>query len=202
MAFVRRNRPWGCGTGEGGCESSDSTHSVHDRRALRQFTRGFTVSSDANLSPSFFPFSPLPFIRSPSSILLPLPSSFTPLYIQRCFNVGRFSRDLFFSSFSFFFFFFPLLPSRIAFTRDYFQKFPCEGRRRSLSLLPCLCLSVFTFEKSYLVEGMKRFVHAMRRHRYAHSRHPYFSRITTNRRRYLGYPRRCFDDDTKKFASG
>lgn len=202
MAFVRRNRPWGCGTGEGGCESSDSTHSVHDRRALRQFTRGFTVSSDANLSPSFFPFSPLPFIRSPSSILLPLPSSFTPLYIQRCFNVGRFSRDLFFSSFSFFFFFFPLLPSRIAFTRDYFQKFSCEGRRRSLSLPPCLCLSVFTFEKSYLVEGMKRFVHAMRRHRYAHSRHPYFSRITTNRRRYLGYPRRCFDDDTKKFASG
>lgn len=107
MAFVRRNRPWGCGAGEGGCESSDSTHSVHDRRALRQFTRGFTVSSDANLSPSFFPFSPLPFIRSPSSILLPLPSSFTPLYIQRCFNVGRFSRDLFFSSFSFFFFFSP-----------------------------------------------------------------------------------------------
>lgn len=92
--------------GRGGCESRDSTHSVHDRRALRQFTRGFTVSSDANLSPSFFPFSPLPFIRSPSSILLPLPSSFTPLYIQRCFNVGRFSRDLFFSSFSFFFFFF------------------------------------------------------------------------------------------------
>lgn len=118
MAFVRRNRPWGCGTGEGGCESSDSTHSVHDRRALRQFTRGFTVSSDANLSPSFFPFSPLPFIRSPSSILLPLPSSFTPFYIQRCFNVGRFSRDLFFSPFSFFFFFFhSLLPSRIAFTR-------------------------------------------------------------------------------------
>lgn len=28
----------------------DSTHSVHDRRALRQFTRGFTVSSDASLS--------------------------------------------------------------------------------------------------------------------------------------------------------
>lgn len=215
MAFVRRNRPWGCGTGEGGCESSDSTHSVHDRRALRQFTRGFTVSSDANLSPSFFPFSPLPFIRSPSSILLPLPSSFTPLYIQRCFNVGRFSRDLFFSPFSFFFFFFSPPPSFSNCIHEsglleklsnclgnYFQKFPCEGRRRSLSLPPCLCLSVFTFEKSYLVEGMKRFVHAMRRHRYAHSRHPYFSRITTNRRRYLGYPRRCFDDDTKKFASG
>lgn len=100
----------GCGTGErrrgGECESSDSTHSVHDRRALRQFTRGFTVSSDANLSRSFFfPFSPLPFIRPPSSIPLPPPSSFTPLYIQRCFNADRFSRDLFFSLFLFLFFF-------------------------------------------------------------------------------------------------
>lgn len=105
----------GCGTGErrrgGECESSDSTHSVHDRRALRQFTRGFTVSSDANLSRSFFfPFSPLPFIRPPSSIPLPPPSSFTPLYIQRCFNADRFSRDLFFSPLSLSFFFF-LSPS-------------------------------------------------------------------------------------------
>lgn len=113
----------GCGTGErrrgGECESSDSTHSVHDRRALRQFTRGFTVSSDANLSRSFFfPFSPLPFIRPPSSIPLPPPSSFTPLYIQRCFNADRFSRDLFFFPLSLSFFFsFPLLPSRITFTR-------------------------------------------------------------------------------------
>lgn len=90
---------------ERGCESSDSTHSVHDRRALRQFTRGFTVSSDASLSRSFFhfplpPFHPSAFFHSPSS--------FTPLYIQRCFNAHRFSRDLPFP---------PLPPSsRIAFT--------------------------------------------------------------------------------------
>lgn len=115
------------GVWNGGCESSDSTHSVHDRRALRQFTRGFTVSSDASLSRSFFHFPPLPFIRPPTSISPPLfPSSFTPLYIQRCFNANRFSRGLFFSLF--FFFFSPA--SRITFTRrlgsgwkNYRQKF-------------------------------------------------------------------------------
>lgn len=162
----------------------------------------------------FFHF--LPFL---SSVHL-LPSSSHSLLLSRrfIFNVvlmSAVSREIFFSplSLSFSFFFPPptfsncihesgLLEKLSNCLGNYFQKFPCEVRRRSLSLPPCLCLSVFTFEKSYLVEGMKRFVHAMRRHRYAHSRHPYFSRITTNRRRYLGYPRRCFDDDTKKFASG
>lgn len=100
----------GCGTGErrrgGECESSDSTHSVHDRRALRQFTRGFTVSSDANLSRSFF-FHFLPFLSSVH--LLPSPSH--PLLLSRrfIFNVvlmPTVSREIFFfPSFSFFFFF-------------------------------------------------------------------------------------------------
>lgn len=124
MAFVRRNRPrGGCGTGErrrgGECESSDSTHSVHDRRALRQFTRGFTVSSDANLSRSFF-FHFLPFLSSVH--LLPSPSH--PLLLSRrfIFNVvlmPTVSREIFFFPlFLFLFFFsFPLLPSRITFTR-------------------------------------------------------------------------------------
>lgn len=101
----------GCGTGErrrgGECESSDSTHSVHDRRALRQFTRGFTVSSDANLSRSFF-FHFLPFLSSVH--LLPSPSH--PLLLSRrfIFNVvlmPTVSREIFFFPLFLFLFFFP-----------------------------------------------------------------------------------------------